>query len=392
MRRWVPVVVSIVMLFYIIVGLRMFEVTMTTRVADEPQQTFPFVVPVATTVVTDTVSNIENGAMARVIDDAKFGFESSHLHRIERRFAPSATLVNAKGRSCPASCPRNKPDSSRQARYVAAIVKLRIYDDDPARLTAAEVVQWIQFHRIAGVDQIFLCDSYESVHETVLPHIWPLVESGVVEYYNFSEFAAPHVSDPLIAQSWCYAQVAQQKGFDYEWVMTTDIDEYVATIGGRDNGPGFIRRRLMEAADNVSTVVLENFLMQGLFDDNEELLIKRVKHRNKEAARGQRKYFTRPARTSSYDVHHPEIQSGIGIVNRSALSFLHVWGPRAFGFGAASVPFSVSKQLLLDAPVDEVDEIVRVLRECATLCTQDEFHWRRKAGPPFWQALRQKTG
>lgn len=367
-RAQLALLLAVFLLLYVLVGLRISAAATASAWSS------------ATTPIATLADDVRLGPLSAIDDSAtRWGFDSEHIHGVVRRFAgePLASVVRG---SCPERCPRNAAPPARV--NVAAVVKVRIYDSDPARLTAAELVQWIQFHRLAGVQRVFVCDSFvaSQPHESVLPALWPLVRSGVVEYFNFSEFAPPFMNDPLIAQSHCYNVVPLAGAVD--WVTTIDMDEYVFCPS--DAEPGFIARRLAEVADDVSTLVLENYLMHDLFNASEELLIRRVRRRNRQAARGLTKYFTRPDRTLDYDVHHPTLRSGRGIVNGSALAFLHAWGPRAFGWNATAVPLPIAAQLV---PAPEPDTIAAALLECARLCSRDEFHWIKKAGPPFWQPL-----
>lgn len=321
-------------------------------------------------------------------------YDSSHVHVILRndnalrfQIEMPPPPVDDVSSTCPEQCPRNvyKP----RARPIVAALKVRIYDSDAARISAYELIQWVQFHRLAGIDRIYLCDSFDSrfPHEAVLPYVWPLVRAGVIEYYNFSSFAPPFMVNPLIAQAHCYHLLLRGNESEMAWATTIDVDEYVVSPG--DPKPGYIRRMLDALPESVMALMMENFIMHGVPDPNEELLINRVKQRAREPMQGLTKYFARPQRVLSYDVHRIALDPSDDVrMNRSALFFLHAWGSRAFGFDSKEMPSFLQMQMQESS---ESRLLAALLVECSRLCRPDEFHWLRKPGPPFWTALDPTT-
>lgn len=285
--------------------------------------------------------------------------------------------------TCPEFCPRNVHRS--RPRPIVAALKVRIYDADAARISAHELIQWIQFHRLAGIDRIYLCDSFDSrhPHEAVLPYIWPLVRAGVIEYYNFSSFAPPFMLNPLLAQAHCYHLLLRGNESEMAWATTIDVDEYI--VSRSDPNPGYIRRMLEEVPDSVAGLMMENFIMHGVPDPKEELLINRVKQRAREATEGLTKYFARPTKVIAYDVHRftHELNDDVRM-NRSSLFFLHAWGSRAFGFDSKEMPPFLQMQM---QESNESRLLADLLIQCTRLCRRDEFHWLPKPGPPFWTPL-----
>jgi hypothetical protein len=322
-------------------------------------------------------------------------FDSPHVHVIVRNDAllrslvqlpPIGDAVERVVSRCPEVCPRNAPPPTAPVRPIVAALKIRVYDSDAARISAHELVQWIQFHRLAGIDRILLCDAFDvsRPHEAVLPHIWPLVQSGVVEYFNFSSFAPPFVIDPLMAQVHCYSTVLAGNESEMTWATTIDVDEYI--VAPHDHQPGYLRRQLEKLPQSVSALMLENFVMHGVPNASEELLINRVRQRTIEPTLDLHKYFVRPQRVHSYDIHRPVVADNELTINRSSLFFLHAWGARAFGFASTKMPKQLEMRM---QPSHEARLLADLLAECAKLCARDEFHWLPKPGPPFWTPLQE---
>lgn len=317
------------------------------------------------------------GIQSRRETNGVWAFTSPHIKYFEKQ--TNAPLVSEMLPHCPNLCPSNDALGDKDMDIVL-VLKIRVYEEDKARLGAHELIQWIQYHRIAGVNRFIVCDSYQLARpwESVLPHLFPLVESGVIEYYDAAFQAPPFVKDVLQSQMYCYNKVIPSSGAT--WVSTIDVDEYV--VGGSgDNGPGFLRRTLIglhKERPNVGAVMLENFIMHG-YPENYELLINRLSLRTKRPANALTKYFVRLDRLKRLDMHTPSV-TGEMITDSRILRMHHFWGSRVQGWTVTDLPDHLRAET---EPHYETSTIASLMMDCSQRCSIAQFHWLRKQSP-FW--------
>jgi len=160
-----------------------------------------------------------------------------------------------------------------EATKIHAVIIVRIYDGDKAKLTLPELEQWIQYMRYVGVRRIYLYDNWqepgeslekwaEATKEPVIYHDWGKKPVGRVAYDKgggarvFGEFKPAYEA--------AFEHALKYYGGDSQWQVAFDMDEYPITP--QDLEPGALCRAVATfraTHPDVSELSLKNFVVVG---------------------------------------------------------------------------------------------------------------------------------
>jgi hypothetical protein len=90
--------------------------------------------------------------------------------------------------------------------------------------------EWIEFHRLVGVERFYLYDNRSSDdHRAVLA---PYVEAGVVVPHDWPAILPPHVVVGEAAQCAVYQDCILRHGSESRWIAFLDLDEFLFSPTG----------------------------------------------------------------------------------------------------------------------------------------------------------------
>ena len=82
------------------------------------------------------------------------------------------------------------------------------------------IKEWLDWHISIGIDKFYLCDNND---EDYLPKLQDIIKDyinkGIVEIFNYS---GVHPIQPI-----CYTEIYDIIGYNYDWVLIIDIDEFI---------------------------------------------------------------------------------------------------------------------------------------------------------------------
>lgn len=173
--------------------------------------------------------------------------------------------------------------------FLATVLSMRIYEADKAKLTTKELKMWLQYQRYAGVEHVYVYDSWLHKNESQLNALKPFLEDGYVTYTNW------HSHNPFTTRGTLVKALQHAvDNFANEtlWQVSNDIDEY--PFSPRDTASGFLYRYVKDFSNlhpEVSEITMENFLFLGKPLDK-ELMIERVLRRTPKPSNNLANPFT----------------------------------------------------------------------------------------------------
>ena len=188
------------------------------------------------------------------------------------------------------SSDRSQKQSSVNKFFLSAVLVVRIYASDTNRLTVSELVQWLQYLSWAGVDHVYLYDSYHDKSESQRENLRCFIRNGFVSYIDWSHRVKRNITGlqrAQLTQQPAYQNCLNRYGNEFTWQTAIDIDEY--PYSSLDRAPGFLRRVVRKVAreqgPNVGQMFMKNYLFLGepLNARQHPLLIERLWWRTKEA-------------------------------------------------------------------------------------------------------------
>lgn len=244
--------------------------------------------------------------------------ESRENHIIKPKIATSSIAVHT---------------TTHSPCFLGAVVLIRVYAHDRARLTLAHLLQWIKYMQYAGVERFYVYDAYEEPHEKLqydLLHITNLV---------YRDWSSKIPYDIVGTQVSAYQDAISSFGHECEWQAALDIDEY--PISERDTSPGFVSRYLAQADAKTGEVSLSNYLQVGPANFDERLWLgERYRRMTKNPGNDLVKPIYRPGLVSTAGVHHNQLKSGAHAAHADPreIKMAHVWGARISDFKEEITP------------------------------------------------------
>lgn len=214
--------------------------------------------------------------------------------------------------------------------FLVAVVLLRIYETDKAKLTTREFKQWLEYVRYAGVEHVYVYDAYVHNQESQHGFLERFFQDKYITYVDW------HVHNPYSIQGTQvagYQHCIDNYGHEHTWQAAIDIDEY--PFSPQDTEPGFLARfvkQFSEKNPHVSEITMQNYLFLGK-PLEKELLFERIWRRTKGPANPLVKPIYKPANVRA-QVHHNGLRTG-----RSSnapdheLRLNHYWGARLQNWG-----------------------------------------------------------
>jgi hypothetical protein len=213
--------------------------------------------------------------------------------------------------------------------FLTELLQVRIYANDKARWTVAELKQWLHYMFLAGVEHVYVCDHYANVDERLDGPLAGYIAAGLATYLPWGGAGR----DPMTAQIRCYQRIVDRFRWRHRWQIAVDMDEY--PFAPNDTAENFLVRYLEQVADDVSEVLLPNYLMLGRGDrQNSNTVIQRIVRMTPEPANDLVKPIYRPERIRGANVHHNHLESGNRLKPRpDEMRMLHYWGGRGQNYG-----------------------------------------------------------
>ena len=228
---------------------------------------------------------------------------------------------------------RNKTKTQDPRFYLSTVIRVRIYEKDPANWTVKELKQWLHFQFLSGVDHVYLCDNYKYANESLRTHLRRYISVGLVSYFHWSY----HDEHSYTVQVKCYQHMLDYHGEHSVWHMAIDMDEYAYSPA--DTKPGFLARYLRKQTQGtpigktISQITMDNFLMLGQGDRSRNITVDRIDRIAPKPASHLVKPIYRPTRVRAH-MHNNIVVKGKNLPARHEdLMMLHYWGSRLQGFG-----------------------------------------------------------
>ena len=277
------------------------------------------------------------------------------------------------GLDCTAWCRRG--NSLKPPYLLTAVLLVRIYRRDLAKLSSREMTQWLQYLRYAGFQHVYVYDAYVKPSESQQDVIKPFVQSGFATYVDWSIHNPYTIQGTQVA---AYQDCIDKFGKESKWQAAIDIDEY--PFSPRDLEENFMSRFLHEFSKNnpdVSEITMPNFLFLGkpIDDEKEPLLIARIRRRTHRPANPLVKPIYKPDAISWAQVHHNGMKTGSSRDSPvQMLRMNHYWGARLQDWGD-----DTPKVLDMTEPDYTIEPIVQKIKKCASCLGQDSLFVKRWA-------------
>jgi hypothetical protein len=217
-------------------------------------------------------------------------------------------------------------DEFDHGQFLVELLQVRIYKEDRARWTVAELKQWMHFMFLAGVEHIFVCDHYRQSSERLESDLTAYIHLGLVTYLDWGK-----ISDPMLAQIKCYQHIINHHKYESIWQMALDMDEY--PFSPSDTEEDFLFRYLKGAPAYVTEISLTNYLMLGQGNRSRDTVIGQIDRMTPQPANVLVKPIYCPERVQA-NVHRNHIVMGKRVsATPGTLRMLHYWGARVQDFG-----------------------------------------------------------
>ena len=244
--------------------------------------------------------------------------------------------------------------------FLTAVLLIRIYEKDKAKLTTAELKMWLQYLRYAGVEHVYIYDAFVYQNESQLPYLKEFLKDGYVTYIDWHTHNPYTISGTQVTAYQNCINVYQKES---RWQAAIDIDEY--PFSPKDQSPGFLSRYMKQyekTHPGVSELSMQNFLFLGK-PLNKELMIERVMRRTPQQSNILSKPIYKPCNIGSVSIHHNSIRTGhTANAPVGELRMNHYWGARLQNWG------DDTKEILkLTIPDNSMEPIIRSFKQCETL-------------------------
>jgi len=226
---------------------------------------------------------------------------------------------------CPQFCPLNGGVSRGKSHYkLIALLSVRTFKEDSARMWTPELICWLHYHRYAGVEKVLIYESYKDASESQAHALLPFIDEGFVEVFDWSSENYPYSK---AGQMQAYAHGRFRYRHNVDWIIHTDVDEYVWSP--LDQEPGWLTRQLERARhNNVGVVLLPNYGVGGR-PTTTMVFLSKYRKKSLKPLNNLVKPIELVKGTALFHMHNSTAQSGYQtMVNASALQMLHYWGHR----------------------------------------------------------------
>ena len=215
--------------------------------------------------------------------------------------------------------------------FLTAVFIVRIYKNDKSELTTAEVKQWLEYLRYAGVEHVYLYDTWYLPGESQEEALDIFIKEKYLTYVDWHKYN-PYIREKT--QLPAYQHCINKYGKESTWQAAIDIDEY--PFSPSDTEPGFLYRfvkRFSEQHREVSEITMKNYLFLGE-KGKEELLMERLWRHTHGPSNPLVKPIYKPPAIRSAQIHHNSLRSGCTKdAPSSDMRMNHYWGARLQNWG-----------------------------------------------------------
>ena len=261
--------------------------------------------------------------------------------------------------------------------FLSAVLLVRIYSSDLAKLSTRELMQWLYYLKYAGFEHVYVYDAYVFKKESQKSALEFLIKENFVTYVDWSHNAYPY--SVTGTQESAYQHCLENWGNQSKWQASIDIDEY--PFSPQDTEPDFMQRfiaNFSKQRPDVSQITMQNFLFLGkpLSDKQYPLLIDRLKRRTPRPSNALVKPIYKPSHVTHSGVHHHELGNGISEdADENTIRLNHYWGARLQNWGE-----DTPEILAMTREDNGMKEIVENLLSCDHVCLPNEsiiytFRW-----------------
>ena len=261
--------------------------------------------------------------------------------------------------------------------FLSAVLLVRIYSSDLAKLSTRELMQWLYYLKYAGFEHVYVYDAYVFNNESQKNALEFLIKEGFVTYVDWSHNAYPY--SVTGTQESAYQHCLDNWSNQSTWQASIDIDEY--PFCPQDTKPYFLQRFIANFSrqrPDVSQITMQNFLFLGkpLSDNEHPLLIDRLKRRTPSPANDLVKPIYKTTQVTETHVHHHDLRIGISEdADQNQIRLNHYWGARLQNWGEDT------PEILAKTTEDNtIQGIVQSLISCDRVCLPNEsiintFRW-----------------
>ena len=262
--------------------------------------------------------------------------------------------------------------------FLSAVLLVRIYSTDLAKLSTRELMQWLYYLKYAGFEHVYVYDAYVLKNESQRNALEFLIKEAFVTYVDWSHNAYPY--SVTGTQESAYQHCLDNWGNQSKWQASIDVDEY--PFCPQDTKPDFMQRFIVNFSRQrlgVSHINMQNFLFLGkpLSDKDHPLLIDRLKRRTPRPSNALTKPIYKTSQVTQTHVHHHDLRSpGKSVdANTNQIRLNHYWGARLQNWGEDT------PEILAKTTEDNtVKGIVETLLSCDRICLPNEsliytFRW-----------------
>lgn len=282
---------------------------------------------------------------------------------------PSNKLIlQPSNHNCAMWCHRG--NGKKPPYLLTAVLLVRIYRHDLAKLSSREMIQWLQYLRYAGFQHVYIYDAYVKPSESQRDVVKPFTQSGYATYIDWSIHNPYTIQGTQVA---AYQDCIDTFGKDSMWQAAIDIDEY--PFSPLDLNENFMLRFLHEYSEinpQASEITMKNYLFLGkpLDGSVEPFLIGRLRRRTHAPANPLVKPIYKPAAIAWAQVHHNGLKGGFSQDTPSyMLRMNHYWGARVQNWGE-----DTPKVLDMTEPDYSIEPIVKRMKHCAGCLGKDGLY------------------
>ena len=123
--------------------------------------------------------------------------------------------------------------------FLTAVVMVRIYVTDKAKLTSRELKQWLEYLRYAGVEHVYYYDVFEDPSESQKEVLEEFFKDNFITYVDWTAYTPFDLQRTKIPG---YQNCLDTFGQESTWQTSIDMDEY--PFSPSDTESGFLTRFL----------------------------------------------------------------------------------------------------------------------------------------------------
>ncbi len=240
--------------------------------------------------------------------------------------------------------------------FITAVLLMRIYEKDKAKLTTRELKMWLEYLRYAGVEHVYVYDAWVYERESPLAELDSFLSDGYVTYIDWHTHNPYTIAGTQVA---AYQDCIDKYSHENQWQVAIDIDEY--PFSPVDTEPGFLFRYIKNYSEyhrDTSELTMQNFLFLGK-PQNKELMIERLLRRTHSPANVLVKPIYKPSNVRA-QVHHNILKIGKSrVAPTGELRMNHYWGARMQNWGEDT------PEILAKTEVDNgMMPIINAFKEC----------------------------